>query len=140
MAPRLDLIGIVTADLAASLAFYRLLDVDIPEGAEHEPHVEVKAPGGMRLAWDPVSTVHSFDPGWTKPVGGHHVALAFAGDDPADVDATYSRITAAGYPGHLEPWDAPWGMRYAVIHDPDGNSVELFAPLPGSEPPPPAGE
>jgi uncharacterized glyoxalase superfamily protein PhnB len=48
------------------------------------------------------------------------------------VDATYARLVAAGYEGHLEPWDAFWGMRYAVIHDPDGNGIDLFATLPGS--------
>ncbi len=133
MAPRFDLIGIVTADLAASLAFYRDLGFDIPAGAEDEPHVEIDLPGGMRLAWDPVSTVASFDPSWTAPTGGHHISLAFACDDPADVDATYSRLTAAGHAGHLDPWDAFWGMRYAVLHDPDGNSVDLFAPLAGAE-------
>ena len=30
---------------------------------------------------------------------------------------------------HKEPWDAFWGQRYAQIHDPDGNVVDLFAPL-----------
>lgn len=129
MAPRFDLIGIVTSDLAASLAFYRDLGFDIPAGAEDEPHVEIELPGGMRLGWDPVSTLASFDPSWTPPVGGHHVSLAFACDDPADVDGTYARLTTAGHVGHLEPWDAFWGMRYAVLHDPDGNSVDLFAPL-----------
>ena len=133
MTPRFDLIGIVTSDLAASLAFYRDLGFDIPAGSEDEPHVEINLPGGMRLAWDPVTTVASFDPSWTAPTGGHHISLAFACDDPADVDTTYSRLTGAGHAGHLEPFDAFWGMRYAVLHDPDGNSVDLFAPLSGAE-------
>ena len=33
----------------------------------------------------------------------------------------------AGYEGHKEPWDAFWGHRYAIVHDPDGNGVDLFA-------------
>jgi uncharacterized glyoxalase superfamily protein PhnB len=61
------------------------------------------------------------------------MSLAFACDGPGDVDATYARLTAAGHEGHLAPWDAVWGMRYAVLHDPDGNSVDLFAPLPGGD-------
>jgi len=28
-----------------------------------------------------------------------------------------------------EPWDAFWGQRYAIVRDPDGNGVDLFAPL-----------
>jgi uncharacterized glyoxalase superfamily protein PhnB len=46
------------------------------------------------------------------------------------VDKRYGELVAAGYEGHKEPWDAFWGMRYAVLHDPDGNGVDLFAALP----------
>ena len=127
MAIHIDVIGIVVADMARSLAFYRNLGLDIPESADTEPHVEVPLPGGMRLTFDTVDTIHSFDPGWTAPSGGHRVGLAFACDSPAEVDATFRGLVAAGYESHLEPWDAFWGQRYASVHDPDGNSVELFA-------------
>lgn len=128
MTPQLDLIGIVVADLARSLAFYRRLGLDIPPDAAGQPHVEVALPGGLRLAWDTVDTIHSFDPGWQPPSGGARVSLAFRCADPAAVDAAYADLTAAGYPGHVAPFDAPWGQRYAVVHDPDGNAVDLFAP------------
>lgn len=39
-------------------------------------------------------------------------------------------MTAAGFVGHLPPWDAFWGQRYAVLRDPDLNSVDVFAALP----------
>jgi uncharacterized glyoxalase superfamily protein PhnB len=48
---------------------------------------------------------------------------------PGAVDATFAELVAAGHEGHLEPWDAFWGQRYAVVHDPDGNAVDLFAAL-----------
>jgi len=129
MAPRFDLVGLVVDDMARSLAFYRQLGLDLPAEADQAPHVEAAVPGGLRLAWDSVETVRSFDPGWTPGTG--RVGLAFACDDPADVDATYEGMVGAGYEGHLPPWDAVWGQRYASIHDPDGNGVDLFAPLPG---------
>jgi len=47
----------------------------------------------------------------------------------ADVDRLYRELTAAGAHGYKEPWDAFWGQRYAQVHDPDGNVVDLFAPL-----------
>jgi catechol 2,3-dioxygenase-like lactoylglutathione lyase family enzyme len=131
MTTRLDVIGIVVADMARSLAFYRQLGFDLPASADTEPHVEASLPSGLRIAWDTVETIRSFDPSWTPPSGGSRIALAFACDSPADVDATYARLVAAGYDGHLEPWDAFWGMRYAIVHDPDGNGVDLFADLPG---------
>ncbi len=130
MTPRPALVELVVSDMAATLAFYRRLGLAIPPEADAEPHVDVDL-GGLRLAFDTTSTILSFDPGWTAPSGGHRAALAFACDDPAEVDAVWAELTAAGYEGHLEPWDAFWGMRYAVVHDPDGTPVDLFALLPG---------
>jgi catechol 2,3-dioxygenase-like lactoylglutathione lyase family enzyme len=130
MTTRLDVVGIVVADMARSLACYRQLGFDLPASADSEPHVEAGLPGGLRIAWDTIETIQSFDPGWTPPAGGSRIGLSFACDDPADVDATYARLVAAGWDGHLEPWDAFWGQRYAVLHDPDGNTVDLFASLP----------
>ena len=130
MTARLDVVGIVVGDMARSLAFYRALGLEVPDSADTETHVEATLPGGLRIAWDTVEMMQSFDAAWTVPTGSARMSLAFACDDPADVDTTYARLTDAGYDGHLRPWDAPWGMRYAVLHDPDGNTVDLFALLP----------
>ena len=132
MTARFDLIGIVVADMGRALAFYRQLGLPIPREADGEPHVELTLPGGLRMAWDTEDTIRSFDTHWSPPSGGHRMALAFACDDPADVDATHAGLVAAGYQSHLAPFDAFWGQRYATVHDPDGNPVDLFAPLPAS--------
>jgi catechol 2,3-dioxygenase-like lactoylglutathione lyase family enzyme len=121
-------IELVVADMSASVAFYRLVGLEVPEGSENEPHVDIDL-GGLHLALDTRETILSFDPGWTPSAGGHRMALAFAAESPAAVDAAYAELVGAGAVGHLEPWDAFWGMRYAVVHDPDGNPVDLFAPL-----------
>jgi catechol 2,3-dioxygenase-like lactoylglutathione lyase family enzyme len=130
MTVRFDLIGLVVADLAASLAFYRRLGLALPTDADDAPHVEVALPGGLRLAFDPVETIRGFDPSWQAPAGSSRIALAFAVDLPEEVDALHDGLVAAGHPSHLEPFDAPWGQRYATVLDPDGNGVDLFAPLP----------
>jgi uncharacterized glyoxalase superfamily protein PhnB len=57
------------------------------------------------------------------------VALAFGVGSPSDVDALFERLTRAGHPGALKPFDAPWGQRYATVTDPDGTSIDLFAAL-----------
>jgi uncharacterized glyoxalase superfamily protein PhnB len=124
-------IELVVSDMSATLAFYRLLGLDIPADADKEPHVDVDL-GGIHLAFDTEETVRSFDPAWSAPTGGgHRVALAFACESPSEVDDAWTQITEAGYQGHLKPWDAFWGMRYAVVHDPNGTPIDLFAPLPG---------
>jgi catechol 2,3-dioxygenase-like lactoylglutathione lyase family enzyme len=132
--PRPALIELVVSDMAASLAFYRRLGLEIPPEADGQPHVDVELGGGLRMAWDTEETIRSFDPDWSPPApGGHRVALAFACDTPAEVDAAWKELTGAGYAGPLPPWDAVWGMRYAVVHDPDGTPVDLFATLPAAQ-------
>jgi catechol 2,3-dioxygenase-like lactoylglutathione lyase family enzyme len=129
MYAKIDLIGLVVADMARSLAFYRHLGLDLPAEADEAPHAEYELPGGLRLAWDTEDTIRSFDPDWKRPSGGHRIALAFRLDSPAETDAAYAELVALGYRGHKAPWDAVWGQRYAIIDDPDGNAIDLFSPL-----------
>lgn len=127
---KLDMIGIAVADMARSLAFYRELGLDLPAELDNEHHAEHTLPSGLRLGWDTEETIASFLPGYQPPApGSGRIGLAFLVESPAEVDALYGKLTAAGYTGGHEPWDAVWGQRYAIVHDPDGNSVDLFAPL-----------
>jgi uncharacterized glyoxalase superfamily protein PhnB len=126
--PRFDAIGLIVSNLTASIAFYRRLGIDLPVQAEHG-HVDATLPGGMRLMMDTVEVVRSFDPGWTQPSGSHRIGLAFLCESPIEVDTLYKSLIDEGVEVHKEPWDAFWGQRYAQIKDPDGNVVDLFAPL-----------
>ncbi len=119
---RLDLVGIVVGDMRASLEFYRRLGLEVAE----EDHVEAVTEGGLRVAWDTAELIRQIDPSLTQPGGGHRVTLAFRCPTPAGVDAKNVELAALGH-GHEEPWDAFWGQRYAVVKDPDGNPVDLFA-------------
>jgi uncharacterized glyoxalase superfamily protein PhnB len=123
--PQLDAIGIVSADLARTRSFYRLLGVEIAEG---DDHVEATFPNGIRLMFDTEDVIRSFRPDWQRATG-NQVALAFACSSPAEVDETYARVVNAGFHGEKEPWDAFWGHRYAQLADPDGVPVDLFAAL-----------
>jgi len=123
-------LGLVASDLPRTLAFYRALGLDIPAEADSSEHVEVTLPTGFTLMFDPATTINAFDPTWAPPVGSPRTALAFDCGSPAAVDETYAAMVAAGYEGHLEPFDAFWGQRYATLHDPDGNGADLFAALP----------
>lgn len=124
--PRLDAIGIVTADMKESVRFYRLLGLDVPDATED--HLDIALPNGMRIMFDTVAMARQLDPQWTKPTG-HAFALAFHCDDPGDVDATYMDIVMAGFSGKTPPFDAFWGQRYATVLDPDGNAIDLYAEL-----------
>lgn len=129
MHARMDAVGVVVTDMAKAMAFYRLLGLPVPDDADEAPHVEVSLPGGMRLLFDTEDTIRSFHPGWTPPTRGGRTSLAFQLPDAAGVDAAYAALTGAGHHGELAPFDAFWGQRYAIVHDPDGTGVDLFAPL-----------
>ena len=117
-------------DLQRSLDFYRLLGLSVPDRGG-PPHVAVELPGGNTLSFDTEETIAGMHPGWVPPTSSSsRVALAFGVASPAEVDALFEKLTAAGHAGALRPYDAPWGQRYATVADPDGNWVDLFAPLP----------
>ena len=92
--------------------------------------MEAELGGGVRLMLDTVAVVQSFT-SWEPPTGGHRMGLAFRCDTPAEVDAAFAAVVAAGYTGKTPPWDAFWGQRYAQLLDPDDNPVDLYAPLAG---------
>ncbi len=125
MPVRLDVVGIAVRDMAESLRFYRLLGLEIPEGQESETHVEATA-GGLRIAWDTIELLEQIYGSWEE-AEGHRIELAFKCDSADEVDAVYARMVERDYRGYKEPWDAFWGQRYAVVEDPDGNLVSLFA-------------
>lgn len=125
MGIKLDMVGIVTRNMKASLDFYRVLGLDIPEEANGQPHVEV-VQNGFRLAFDTQEIIKDVYGGWEEPAG-HRIELAFLCDSGDALNELYAKIVEHGYEGHREPWDAVWGQRYAIVKDPDGNLISLFA-------------
>jgi catechol 2,3-dioxygenase-like lactoylglutathione lyase family enzyme len=125
--PLLNAIGIVVSDTARSIRFYRLVGLDVPETPD-EGHIDTFLPNGVRFMLDTEETVRSFNPEWSRATG-NQVGLAFECSSADEVDEIYARVTAAGFDGEKEPWDAFWGQRYAQLKDPDGIPVDLYAAL-----------
>jgi uncharacterized glyoxalase superfamily protein PhnB len=129
--PVLNAIGIVSSDMARSLAFYRLLGFAVPEtppDGHVEGHVNIDLPNGFRLMLDSEAEIRQFRPNWTRQTG-NQVALALECQTPAEVDELYQRISTAGFQADTPPWDAFWGQRYAQLRDPDGVPIDLYASL-----------
>ena len=124
---QLNPIGIVAADMAETIRFYRTLGLDVPETPD-EGHVETPLPSGVRLMFDTEETIRSFNPDWSR-ADGNQLSLAFECGSPAEVDELYRRVVDAGFRGEKEPWDAFWGQRYAQLADPNGVPVDLYAAL-----------
>jgi uncharacterized glyoxalase superfamily protein PhnB len=129
--PRLDVIGVIVSDMQKAIDFYGRLGLQFPADPDPEGHghVETTVPGGLRFTLDAEESIRSFDPDWTPPEGGHRMAVAFRCESPADVDRVHDELVEAGAESRREPWDAFWGQRYAQAKDPDGNVIDLFAPL-----------
>lgn len=128
---KLDAVGVIVSDLPRAVRFYRMLGAPFPEGAEESEHghAEAQLEGGVRLLLDTEETIRSFDSGWRRATGSPGTSVAFHCASPAAVDELYSQALGAGGDGHKEPWDAFWGQRYALLRDPDGNALDLYADL-----------
>ena len=73
--PELNAIGIAVSDMAASIRFYRLLGLDVPETPD-EGHVDAFLPNGVRFMLDSEETMKSFMEGWSRETG-NQVGIAF---------------------------------------------------------------
>lgn len=125
---QIDMIGLTVKDMAASIAFYRMLGLDLPDAPEGEDFIEVITPNGYRISLNTLEMIKGLEPDWVEPVG-QRIGLAFKCESPAEVDSLYKKLTEAGHKSHKEPWDAFWGQRYAQVEDPDACIVDLFAAL-----------
>ena len=120
------MVGVVASDLEASAQFYRRLGVDVPDVAGKR-HVEMRmgeltfflTTREQNLAWDP----NRPDVG----TGGYRMVLEFYLDEPEALDAKHAELVGYGYSSHQEPYWVTPNLRFAMIDDPDGNSMLLSA-------------
>ncbi len=119
MTVQLSMVGLMVKDMAASLAFYRQIGLEIPAGEENKPFVLFRMESGVTLFWDTVFA-DTYDPNRTRPAGGYQVMLEFFLADNDAVDAKYAELMAASYHGRLAPVQTN-GPYAAMVDDPDGN-------------------
>lgn len=94
-------------------------------------------------AWYETHLGISSNPGEWQPDGGVTVFAPFAEDDTyfpsenrwmlnfrvSDLDAMRAQLEAAGVEVLTDPaWDMPDVGRFARVHDPEGNPIELWEP------------
>ncbi|MEX2161831.1 MAG: VOC family protein [Anaerolineales bacterium] len=123
---KIDAVGVSSSNLKKTVEFYSLLGFQFPEFKPDEEHLEPVTPkGSARLMIDSVSMLKGILGKDPKP--GNHSSFAILYDTPAEVNAAAEKVKGAGFKIVTEPWDAFWGQRYAIVEDPDGYKVDLFA-------------
>ena len=119
---RFGMVVLYVRDLQRSIAFYRLLGLDVPEPHPEHPGTACTLADGVTMIITTDALAVRLDPGWVRPDRGYPQVLEFFVDDDAQVDAAWNRLTSAGYTGRTAPARLI-GPYAALIEDPDGHVV-----------------
>ncbi|WP_068620290.1 VOC family protein [Paenibacillus tuaregi] len=117
-------VRIITNDLDRLVTFYEQVT-----GVSAERPAPVFAEfvlPSCTLAIGHSQTVQLFGAGSVRAADNHSVIIEFRVND---VDAEYVRLKPFVNEWVQEPTTMPWGNRSALLRDPDGNLVNLFAPF-----------
>jgi uncharacterized glyoxalase superfamily protein PhnB len=131
----LYMLGLIVQDMGEALEFYRRLGLAIPEGSQGKTHVEIKMGSGLTFFLD--SRPERWDASYVSQTGrqplgttgGYSQILEFYLKERAAVEAKYQELTSLGYQSQRAPYDTSFGMRFAMILDPDGNTILLSGDL-----------
>ncbi len=120
MTLQLGMVVLDVRDLDRSIAFYRLLGLDVPDPFPDRPVALHTMESGVSIV-----LIQGFaarvDPDWVRPESYQQALEFYVGGD-ASVDEMWSRLTTAGYHGRMAP-TMQTGLYAAMVDDPDGNVV-----------------
>jgi uncharacterized glyoxalase superfamily protein PhnB len=124
-----DQVNLVVRDMEATVAFYALLGVSVPdtEPGWQAHHRKADLDGTSEIEIDSTAFAPMWMAGWSEDRTGVVVGMRTASRE--DVDAHYAAVTDAGHTGLQPPFDAFWGARYAIVEDPNGIAVGLMSPV-----------
>src|SRR5262245_12598974 len=117
---------IVSNDVPRLAEFYRQLTGISPVG--NEDYVAFQTAGGtLALSSERAVKQHKALKARAAVAGSNRsVIIEF---EVTDVDQQRARLSTFVREFALEPTDQPWGNRSMLFHDPDGNLINLFAPI-----------
>ena len=98
-------------NMAATLAFYRALGVQIPDEAIWRTstgihHVHFTMPSGLIIHFDSPRLAASYNTGWREPIGtGSGNMFSFKVAERDEMDELHRRLTDLGHPSPQGPYD-----------------------------------
>ncbi len=119
-------LNLVVGDMARTVEFYRRLGLEIPDGAEKQEHVEVKM-GNLAFFLSTKRANEKWDPAAREPAGGYRIILEFYLETRDALEAKYEELIGFGYEAHCTPYDVTPELRFAMVDDPDRNTILLSA-------------
>jgi catechol 2,3-dioxygenase-like lactoylglutathione lyase family enzyme len=135
--PTFDQINIIASDMDSTLAFYRLLGLEVPD-AWRGDHASAQAGDSVDMDFDSPAFAQAWNQGWKGRVDlAGRVVLGFRVASSETVDERYAALTTAGHSGLQPPFDAFWGARYAIVEGPDGIAVGIMGPQDSAKRTPP---
>ena len=125
---KLNAVGVNSRNIPESLKFYKILGFEFPELKVGEDHIETRPnSSGIKLMIDDAALAKEVL--GEEPRPGNYSSFAVEYDTPAELNEIADKLKTANYKVFREPWDAFWGQRYAIVEDPDGHKVDLYASL-----------
>jgi len=128
-------INLFVRDMAASIDFYRLLELDVPDsfewpaGSRAEHIDDIRGDDGCYMALDNHPMARIWNMQFESDRSRGNIVIGLLVETREDVDRLYEAVKAAGHPVGQAPYDAFFGSRYAIVIDPDGNQVGLKSPV-----------
>jgi predicted lactoylglutathione lyase len=119
MALNLYMVGLIAQDIDKTVGFYRRLGVAFPEEVDQKTHVRVEMSGVLTFFVNAQGRLPELDDA--------RVVFEFYLKERDKVDVKFAELVSYGYEGYRAPYVASIGMYFALIKDPDGNTVLLSA-------------
>ena len=126
MGRELYMVVVIVAEMGPAVTFYRRLGLDIPPEKVNEQAVAVKM-GDLTFLLTSERASAAWHPDPTGAAGSSRIVLEFYLEKRAAVDDTYATMVGYGYEGYRAPFQTSFGPYFALIKDPDGNTVLLSA-------------
>lgn len=124
MALQLYMVGLTVQDMEKSKEFYRRLGLAAPEGDPQLPVSMFKMNGEFTL-FLAAQSIESEPTASGKPLENYRALFEYYLKSQAAVEAKYAELIGYGYQSYHAPFIFSNGMCFALVNDPDGNTILL---------------